>query len=120
MQLSVEEARSQMLDVEQQLGSLKRERDEAQEAALLLQTSLDQLTEAGEHLCFIRIQDTRVYSVIKYSFLSFQEKQNEVRHNQKLLQSFKDQASQSAIKVCKWSTHNLEKTKKLGGGEMSR
>ncbi|XP_047223128.1 coiled-coil domain-containing protein 18 [Girardinichthys multiradiatus] len=72
LQLSVEEAQSQMVEMEQHLGSLQRERDEAQKAAVLLQTSIDQLK---------------------------QEKQVEFGHNQKLLQSFKDQASHSATKV---------------------
>ncbi|XP_032421584.1 coiled-coil domain-containing protein 18 isoform X1 [Xiphophorus hellerii] len=72
LQLSVEESLAQMLELEQQLGSVQTERDKAQKAALLLQTSLDQLS---------------------------QEKQVEVRHNQEMLQSFKDQATHSATMV---------------------
>lgn len=45
LQLSVEEAQSQMLQMEQVLSTLQTERDEAQKAAALLQTSVDQLTQ---------------------------------------------------------------------------
>ncbi|XP_008431594.1 coiled-coil domain-containing protein 18 [Poecilia reticulata] len=72
LQLSVEESLAQMLELEQQLGSVQTERDKAQKAALLLQTSVDRLT---------------------------QEKQVEVRRNQEMLQSFKDQASHSATMI---------------------
>ncbi|XP_053185559.1 coiled-coil domain-containing protein 18 [Scomber japonicus] len=73
LQLSVEEAQSRVLEMEQELSSLQKERDEAQRAALLLQSSVEQLTE---------------------------ERQVEVRHNDELLQSFKEQALDSAAKVC--------------------
>ncbi|KAM9719760.1 coiled-coil domain-containing protein 18 isoform 1-T1 [Menidia menidia] len=73
LQLSMKEAQSRLSEMEEELGSLHRERDEAQRAALALQSSLEQLT---------------------------QEKQAEFRQNQELLQSFKEQASQSAAKMC--------------------
>uniref|UniRef100_A0A8D3A116 Coiled-coil domain containing 18 n=1 Tax=Scophthalmus maximus TaxID=52904 RepID=A0A8D3A116_SCOMX len=73
LQLSVEEAQSRASAMEQELCLCQRERDEAQEAALLLQTAVEQLT---------------------------QEKQIDVRHSDELLQSFKEQAAQSATKVC--------------------
>ncbi|XP_031153874.1 coiled-coil domain-containing protein 18 isoform X2 [Sander lucioperca] len=73
LQLSLEEAQSRVLQMEQELSSLRRERDEAQEAALLLQSSVDQLT---------------------------QQRQVEVRHSEEFLQSYKAQAAQSATKVC--------------------
>ncbi|XP_022610747.1 coiled-coil domain-containing protein 18 [Seriola dumerili] len=73
LQLSVEEAQSRVLEMEQELCLLQRARDEAQKAALVLQTTVEQLT---------------------------QEKQVEVRHHEELLQSFKEQAAQSATKVC--------------------
>ncbi|XP_062284878.1 coiled-coil domain-containing protein 18 isoform X1 [Scomber scombrus] len=73
LQLSVEEAQSRVLEIEQELTSLQKERDEAQRAALLLQSSVEQLT---------------------------QERQVEMRDNDELLQSFKEQALDSASKVC--------------------
>ncbi|KAA8587730.1 hypothetical protein FQN60_016592 [Etheostoma spectabile] len=48
LQLSLEEAQARVLQMEQELSSLRRERDEAQEAALLLQGSVDQLTQVCE------------------------------------------------------------------------
>lgn len=50
LQLSVEEAQSQLLEMEQELRSLQKERDEAQKAALLLQNSMDQLTQVSHLL----------------------------------------------------------------------
>lgn len=47
LQLSVEEAQSRALEMEQELSVLHNERDEAQKAALLLQNSLDQLTKVS-------------------------------------------------------------------------
>ncbi|GLD51194.1 coiled-coil domain-containing protein 18 isoform X1, partial [Lates japonicus] len=73
LQLSVEEFQSRVLEIGQELCLLQRERDEAQKAALMLQTTVEQLT---------------------------QEKQTEARHSEELLQSFKEQAVQSATKVC--------------------
>ncbi|KAF3699148.1 Coiled-coil domain-containing protein 18 Sarcoma antigen NY-SAR-24 [Channa argus] len=73
MQRSVEEAQSRMLEMEQEWTLLQSERDKFQKTALLLQTSLDQLT---------------------------QEKQAVVRHNEELLHSLQEQAAQSATKVC--------------------
>uniref|UniRef100_A0A4W6FE73 Coiled-coil domain containing 18 n=1 Tax=Lates calcarifer TaxID=8187 RepID=A0A4W6FE73_LATCA len=73
LQLSVEEFQSQVLEIGQELCLLQRERDEAQKTALMLQTTVEQLT---------------------------QEKQAEARHSEELLQSFKEQAAQSATKVC--------------------
>ncbi|XP_034411805.1 coiled-coil domain-containing protein 18 isoform X2 [Cyclopterus lumpus] len=73
LQQSVEEAQSQMLVMEQELSSLRRERDEAQDAVLRLQSSMVQLT---------------------------QQRQVEVRDNEELLQSFNEQAAQSASTVC--------------------
>ncbi|XP_069568595.1 coiled-coil domain-containing protein 18 isoform X1 [Brachyistius frenatus] len=72
LQLSMEEAQSRVVHIDQELSSVQMERDVAQKAAHLLQSSLDHLT---------------------------QEKQAEVRHNEELLQSFKEQAAQSAAKV---------------------
>ncbi|XP_037537935.1 coiled-coil domain-containing protein 18 [Nematolebias whitei] len=72
LQLSMEQARSRLLEMEQELSSLHKEREEAQQAAFLLHTSLDQLT---------------------------QEKEVEVQHKQELLQTFKEQASESATKI---------------------
>lgn len=57
LQLSVEEAQSRVLEMEQELNSLQRERDDTQRAALLLQSSVDQLTQVrtlltvGPHQC---------------------------------------------------------------------
>lgn len=45
LQLSVEKAQSQVLQMEQELSTLQTERDEAQRAAALLQNSVDQLTQ---------------------------------------------------------------------------
>lgn len=45
LQLSAEEAQSQVLQMEQALGALQTERDEAQRAAALLQSCVDQLTQ---------------------------------------------------------------------------
>lgn len=45
LQLSVEEAQSQVLEMELVLSTLQTERDEAQRAAALLQNSVDQLTQ---------------------------------------------------------------------------
>lgn len=45
LQLSVEEAQSQVLQMEPVLRTLQTERDEAQRAAALLQNSVDQLTQ---------------------------------------------------------------------------
>lgn len=45
LQLSVEEAQSQVLQMEQVLSTLQTERDEAERAAALLQNSVDQLTQ---------------------------------------------------------------------------
>nr|XP_020471831.1 coiled-coil domain-containing protein 18 isoform X2 [Monopterus albus] len=73
LQLSVEEGQSRVLEMEQELSLRQRERDEAQKTVLLLQTSVDHLT---------------------------QEKQIVERHNEELLQSLKEQATQSASKVC--------------------
>ncbi|XP_062413840.1 coiled-coil domain-containing protein 18, partial [Pungitius pungitius] len=72
LQQAVEEAQSRRLALEQELSSLHRERDHAQDAALLLQSSIDQLA---------------------------QQRQDEVRHNEVLLESFTEQAAQSAAKV---------------------
>lgn len=41
----MEEAQSRLLEMEQELSLLQRERDEAQRAAVLLQGSVDQLTQ---------------------------------------------------------------------------
>nr|XP_057923330.1 coiled-coil domain-containing protein 18-like isoform X1 [Doryrhamphus excisus] len=73
LQLSVDQAHSRVLNMEQELRSLQRERDEAQAAAFQLQTSVEKLT---------------------------QEKHIGVRHNEELLQSLKEQAANSATKVC--------------------
>lgn len=45
LQLSLEEVQPRVAEMEQELTSLQRERDEAQRTALLLQNSLDQLTQ---------------------------------------------------------------------------
>lgn len=45
LQLSVEEAQSRVFEMEQELGLLQRERDEAQKAAVQLQSNVDQLTQ---------------------------------------------------------------------------
>lgn len=45
LQQTVEEAQSRMSAMEQELSTLRRERDEAQDAALLLQSSIDQLAQ---------------------------------------------------------------------------
>lgn len=45
LQLSLEEVQPRVAEMEQELSSLQRERDEAQRTALLLQNSLDQLTQ---------------------------------------------------------------------------
>ncbi|XP_075954725.1 coiled-coil domain-containing protein 18 isoform X1 [Anarhichas minor] len=79
LQQSVEEAHSRMLVMEQELSSLQRQRDDAQDAGLLLQSSVDQLTQVGTLL---------------------PQRQVEVRLNEELLQSFTEQAAQSATKVC--------------------
>ena len=50
LQSSVEEAQSRVFEMEQELSSLQRERDEAQKAALLLQSSVDQLTQVSKRL----------------------------------------------------------------------
>ncbi|XP_058484472.1 coiled-coil domain-containing protein 18 isoform X2 [Solea solea] len=71
LQLSVEEAQSRMLEIEQEVCLCQRERDEAQKCAVLLQTTVEELTQ----------------------------KQVEVRYKEELLQSFKEQAAQSASKV---------------------
>lgn len=41
----MEEAQSQVLEMEQELRSLQKERDEAQEATVLLKNSVEQLTQ---------------------------------------------------------------------------
>ncbi|XP_068605304.1 coiled-coil domain-containing protein 18 [Brachionichthys hirsutus] len=69
----LQKAQSRLLKLEHELRSLQKERDEAQRAAVFLQSSLDQLT---------------------------QQKQVEGRHSEELLQSSKEQAAQSASKVC--------------------
>ncbi|CAN9503205.1 unnamed protein product [Ophioblennius macclurei] len=74
LQLSVENAQSRLLELELELSSLRRERDEAQESALQLQSSLNRLK---------------------------QEKQMEVRHKEEILQNFKEQKAQSAAEVSK-------------------
>lgn len=43
--MSVEQAQSQVLEMEQELHSLQKERDEAQEATVLLKNSVEQLTQ---------------------------------------------------------------------------
>lgn len=50
LQLSVEEAQSQVLQMEQVLSTLQTERDEAQRAAAVLQNSVDQLTQVKKPL----------------------------------------------------------------------
>lgn len=51
LQLSVEEAQSQVLEMELVLSTLQKERDEAQRAAALLQNSVDQLTQVKTPQC---------------------------------------------------------------------
>lgn len=60
LQLSIEEAQSRALEMEQELCSLMRERDEAQKAALLLQTTVEQLTQVRtlpmyDHKCIFSL-----------------------------------------------------------------
>lgn len=50
LQLSMEEARSRLLEMEQELTSLHEERAEAQKAAFLLQNSLDKLAQVRKLL----------------------------------------------------------------------
>lgn len=59
LQLSLDEAQSQLLEMERELNLLHQERDEAQNAAALLQRSVDQLTQVriyhSSYACFINI-----------------------------------------------------------------
>lgn len=55
LQLAVEEARSQALQMEQVLSNLQKERDEAQRAANLLQNSVDQLSQVKTTVTVISI-----------------------------------------------------------------
>ncbi|XP_061588611.1 coiled-coil domain-containing protein 18 isoform X2 [Cololabis saira] len=73
LQRSVTEAQSRVLEMEQELRSLQEERDAAQRAAVQLQTCLDRLA---------------------------QEQQAEAKLKQELLESFKEQTSRSAAKIC--------------------
>uniref|UniRef100_A0A665UH12 Coiled-coil domain containing 18 n=1 Tax=Echeneis naucrates TaxID=173247 RepID=A0A665UH12_ECHNA len=77
LQLSIEEAQSQMLKMEQEIHLRQKEQNEAQEAALALQATVHQLT---------------------------QEKQVEVKQHEDMLQSFNEQATQSATKMCQLQT----------------
>uniref|UniRef100_A0A3Q4M603 Coiled-coil domain containing 18 n=1 Tax=Neolamprologus brichardi TaxID=32507 RepID=A0A3Q4M603_NEOBR len=54
MVLSLEEVQPRVAEMEQELSSLQRERDEAQRTALLLQNSLDQLTQLQSSLSACR------------------------------------------------------------------
>lgn len=54
LQLAVEEAQSQVLQTEQVLSTLQKERDEAKKAIVLLQNSVDQLTQ-------VKVPDTIMY-----------------------------------------------------------
>lgn len=93
--------------MEQELKLFHLQRDEAQSAAALLQNSLDQLSQVRmpHRSCFgVPHFASRV---CEYSFFSFckillelQQKQDKVRHMEELLQTFKEQAEQSASKVC--------------------
>lgn len=59
LQLSLDEAQSRLLEMERELNLLRQERDEAQNAAALLQSSVDQLTQVriyhSSYACFINI-----------------------------------------------------------------
>lgn len=59
LQLSLDEAQSRLLEMERELKLLHQERDEAQNAAALLQSSVDQLTQVriyhSSYACFINI-----------------------------------------------------------------
>lgn len=48
----------------------------------------------------VHLQVKETYLALKMFLLSFQEKEVEVQHKQELLQTFKEQASESATKVC--------------------
>lgn len=48
----MEEAQSRLLEMEQELSLLQRERDEALRAAVLLQSSVDQLTQVRTRVKF--------------------------------------------------------------------
>lgn len=50
----MEEAQSQVLQTEQVLSTLQKERDEAKRATVLLQNSVDQLTQ-------VKVPDTVMY-----------------------------------------------------------
>lgn len=59
LQLSLDEAQSRLFEMERELNLLHKERDEAQNAAALLQSSVDQLTQVriyhSSYACFINI-----------------------------------------------------------------
>lgn len=55
LQLSVEEAQSRVLQMEQELSLLQRERDEAQKAAVQLQSNVDQLTQVRTCVTVFRL-----------------------------------------------------------------
>lgn len=55
LQLSVEEAQSRVFEMEQELSLLQRERDEAQKAAVQLQSSVDQLTQVRTCVTVFRL-----------------------------------------------------------------
>lgn len=55
LQLSVEEAQSQVFEMEQELSLLQRERDEAQKAAVQLQSNVDQLTQVRTCVTVFRL-----------------------------------------------------------------
>lgn len=104
LQQSLDEAQSRLLEMEQELKLFHLQKNEAQNAAALLQNSLDQLSQVQiHHNCSAYL----VYVLCDYSFclcykilLELQQKQDEVRHMEELLQTFKEQAEQSASKVC--------------------
>lgn len=91
--------------MEQELQLFHRQRDEAQNAAALLQNSVDQLSQVRiHHSCSaypVQILCLRPFSVFGLQNADeLQQKQDEVRHREELLQTFREQAEQSASKVC--------------------
>lgn len=103
--------------MEQELKLFHRQRDEAQNAAALLQNSVDQLSQVGiHHNCsaylahVLRLCDHSVFLFCKM-LLKLQHKQDELRHREELLQTFREQAEQSASKVC--ATVNAIETEQM-------
>ncbi|XP_077581432.1 coiled-coil domain-containing protein 18 [Stigmatopora nigra] len=106
LQLSLDEATLRVVEMQQELSSLQRERDQAQGDCLKLQSTVQQVT---------------------------QEKQIEVRHNEELLQSLKEQAANAATKECElqstlstcreelsWHLQQMEEMKKNFESELQR